>query len=1592
MKIAKTNHRRLPLHLPLMLLPLLALLVFIACRPSPAPIEPPTNPNTGKILGFIEATLDGGGTTQATFARQPNVTAQAAVSDLQLSRDSFGSLDSAGKRFLWATFKVKNNTGRNLNNLSFYALYQNSKNIGGTAIKAASDFAGNAITSPFVLRSILPAHGMSNGSSGLAVNPVLADMQVFEEGEINALQSDVLMANSQDKLLSYGYVVRNAQGGRTLAVGDSGQVTIAVKLANFGTATPYRFAMTFVASEDSHSRYTRSDEETTQAAFDRAAGNEVLLVGLDDNPTNSNTFKRTPTFRTYIASANESQPADFFAETSNNLGEVKFYPSLLKPALPQINFSGTASWNGGNKQLDLSVISDNISSDRSYNNLKAVMQQLTMASQTRNAQISGANEQYFQLGALAAGQASSNPWQFAVPVGQDFRFDFNLVPTVSEQSSFELTSASPDSLASDTGGDLVITGKGFDTSTEFFMESSPLTVISVTATQATVRIPSGFPATTYGMMAVERGVQRVLYPAVYISPGRAAKRIDPRINARSFVDGYVRDFETNQPIAGATVGIPGLETSSDEQGYFLLRGLPNGRQALKISASGYVAVYRNAQVTSSSTVTLEYIALEHENTNSNTIGPDGGTYYASDQGQNGPFLVVPAGALDQNANISFTHLRDTAVMPELPDGAFYVGFGKFEPTGLHFKKPATLFLPLKDGVTYKAGQSIRTLYFDEAQKRWNPDITEGTIVELEGKQFLMYELTHFSYGGGGGPGGGGGGGDCQAPPPICNPDNPTPPLIPLPVTGCVKYSDGTPAASILTNWGVTGLDGNFSGTIEPSTTGGRTVLARVFANNADGQPLSPRSLVSDGHSPIVFAPCFIIGARQNMSVTGPLVTRNSPCGVSGYGVKPPLAMNSGQVSCLSTSKSKNGIAPQTIEACSTDGEAPEATMQANTLASFRWIINNFGRGRGDLSSVQYRAAGTFDFSQLDLCLIDAETLVATLTLQEPPRAGVSAALELSISNRDRTQTVEANGTVNIAAAASPEPTVQNVIPTVLPDDVPIPAGIDGMPYTVNIPEAKSSVQFFHKDDLITKGGQKFARVAIPISLTDEMGRVLDIDKDGFKDGKGHFWHDIPILDAGTPRLEPIAGFNLSDMVGAPAQTVQRGKIKAQVEVMPCEELDIVIHQALASVVWPAKIAIETLNDFFKPSPGEPPATPGFFTLENIARVVVGAVPILGGAIDCGEQYYNLFAGRDVDLVTAMFGCLGMALDAGTFAVASLAGGVVTSGLERGFLLTIKAINGISKGSKSFFSTQLNKLFYKYFVDRSIDISAFKEELLELYDGFASFLRREGAKAIHSADELLDTLSRLPCSIFGESLVNPQSDVCNPKNIMKFVKKMGERAGDISRVTGEAMVDDLYKSLNAMFNINPDLAESARNFIERSTKLFNENPPNQGWISVVKEGYSSAKTAIFSAKNKLKPLVFRREIREGSTLITDADLISKVEGASPSFPHGKEYIVDDIKTKLSQDETGEQLRIFAEKIHLFENELGVGAGKVGGRFISWDFDPNDPLAYINNLHGKGVTRSVCEVAEAAGIWIFGGHVNPANGNPSLFRINCSQIAS
>lgn len=223
-------------------------------------------------------------------------------------------------------------------------------------------------------------------------------------------------------------------------------------------------------------------------------------------------------------------------------------------------------------------------------------------------------------------------------------------------------------------------------------------------------------------------------------------------------------------------------------------------------------------------MTLNYAALEPIDEAVTLIGPNGGVHHAS----NGAFLEVPEGALSETAPIQFTHTRAAETIPELPQDGYYLAFARLGPAGLTFSKPATLFLPLQEGIVIAEGTPIRISYFDEKDKRWVQDITSGVITDIDGQLYLEYEINHFTWIGG--------------------------QWFPDEVTGCAVYSDGTPAAGISTNFGVTDNAGIFRGTTTQSDIG-RSLHGTAIA--PDGTTASV-STYYDGNGPVEFGSCIII--------------------------------------------------------------------------------------------------------------------------------------------------------------------------------------------------------------------------------------------------------------------------------------------------------------------------------------------------------------------------------------------------------------------------------------------------------------------------------------------------------------------------------------------------------------------------------------------------------------------------------------------------------------------------------------------------------------------------------------------------------------
>lgn len=528
---------------------------------------------------------------------------------------------------------------------------------------------------------------------------------------------------------------------------------------------------------------------------------------------------------------------------------------------------------------------------------------------------------FIEFGPLGAGQSQTLPWRLYSPEDKTGTFAVDLT---SVSGKLTLTTAGPASFSA--AADTVVTVRGTDirAETAFFIESTKLVVQKWSENSAEVVVPRGFPVATYGLMAANpSGDRAVLYPAFSVTAAPAPPVLDPKTHARSFVDGYVTDIVTKKPIAGATISLPGLSATTTFDGYFLLRGVPQGRQVVQIDAPGYEPIVRFAEVAGEQqTVTLKLAELQPKSDAISMIGTAGGIHYAN----NGSFLKVPAGALDQTVPIQFTQLTGANALSQLPQDGYFLAFARLGPVGLTFKKPATLYLPLQPGIVLPVGTPIRISYFDDRQAQWVQDITSGVITKIDGKLFLEYEINHFSMIGG------------QS-------------FNPAPVSGRVVYPDGSPAVGAVTNFGVTDANGYYAGSASGSA---QNYTATATAQSAGGSSGSAQAVGGGG-----------------AGLSGGGGGGGEPFKFPDIVLPDPKVIN---------------IQPPEFSQASCDTNLPQALslrqVRSDEIPSgpkliFRDLIRNFAsdllsdqKADIDLSSVQIKLNGVEFFSKLDLVTIE----------------------------------------------------------------------------------------------------------------------------------------------------------------------------------------------------------------------------------------------------------------------------------------------------------------------------------------------------------------------------------------------------------------------------------------------------------------------------------------------------------------------------------------------------------------------------------------------------------------------------------------------
>ncbi len=288
----------------LVVTPILAA-VFMSCQQQTALVQQ-------NILGGLELSLSSSGGSSARLTRGLQLQGTLREADVTFPMTpppTVTVITDGAYDYLQAQFTVNNISGNTFDNLNLYAVAKNG-NIGGSAIKTITDFGGvTSLEQARVAKLVAPTHGLQftplTGSS-VTVPTLIAgreDFQVFDPSEVAALQNFTQAwtdngFSSNDKVLGYGFVARRCIPNcanptsfvRDIPTGQSGLINIALRIPKQGTATAYRFTMTFAVVNETTSRVTRSvyPPEALSAAEARM-GTEIMQAGLTRSASQSST-------------------------------------------------------------------------------------------------------------------------------------------------------------------------------------------------------------------------------------------------------------------------------------------------------------------------------------------------------------------------------------------------------------------------------------------------------------------------------------------------------------------------------------------------------------------------------------------------------------------------------------------------------------------------------------------------------------------------------------------------------------------------------------------------------------------------------------------------------------------------------------------------------------------------------------------------------------------------------------------------------------------------------------------------------------------------------------------------------------------------------------------------------------------------------------------------------------------------------------------------------------------------------------------------------------------------------------------------------
>ena len=266
------------------------LLTLTACNQGTTPPPPQPEVVPSRVLGQVDITFSVDPATQelTTTALNAGLFTQGdRVNNVDAKALSKGLIDKDGTRYLYGTFEFANNSGQTLDNLSLYALNTPGASA-GSAVSNLRNARFDLLTDAVTVRSIRPTHRVRDSSGSLGVKADEADFQAFTAAEAAQVQNTL---GGGFEILEYGYVARNAEGGRRIAPGGKGYVSFAIAfpfVAEQSAEFPFSFTISYLTVNEPATRVTLYPEFDSAAEVCARAveinAAEVVVLGNTSNP------------------------------------------------------------------------------------------------------------------------------------------------------------------------------------------------------------------------------------------------------------------------------------------------------------------------------------------------------------------------------------------------------------------------------------------------------------------------------------------------------------------------------------------------------------------------------------------------------------------------------------------------------------------------------------------------------------------------------------------------------------------------------------------------------------------------------------------------------------------------------------------------------------------------------------------------------------------------------------------------------------------------------------------------------------------------------------------------------------------------------------------------------------------------------------------------------------------------------------------------------------------------------------------------------------------------------------------------------------